>query len=380
MDSRLRVLMFTPHLGGGGAERHMVRVANALDRRTFSVSFVVLRGGGAFEKDLAADVPVHILNTRMRGAVPGLARAIRDQGPDVVFSTMEHANCTAIAAANLARPRPSVVIGVQVAVTRELRSDVNVAKRALRLLVPVLYPRADRVVALSRGVRDDLLTWVPRLAARTQVIYNAGIDDTVARRAQESVSVPEAPPGESPVVVAVGRLTVQKGFTHLLDAMARVRTRVPARLWILGEGPLRGELEAKARALGIDEQVWFPGFVANPYAYMRHADVFALSSEWEGFANVITEAMEVGLPVVSTDCPYGPGEIIRSEAEGILVPTHDPAAMAVALERVLTDATLRRALSEAGRKRARDFSAPTIAAEYGRCFLAVASSRATLAA
>jgi glycosyltransferase involved in cell wall biosynthesis len=366
---RCRVLMFTSQLGTGGAEKHLVRVANHLDRRAFDVTVAVARGGGSYQNELEADVPLHVFDGRMRNALTPFIRLVRRTRPDVIFSVLHHANCVALAATALVPSSPPVVIGIQNTSTIELRQDVNTIKRVIRKAIPLLYPRAAAIVALSSGVRDDLARWLPRLRARTEVIYNAGFDERVLALGEVARSADEPPAAQGPVVIACGRMVPQKGYPHLLDAFARLRARRPATLWIVGDGPLRPELEERTRTLGIAGSVWFAGFRSNPYALMRRADVFVLSSLWEGFGNVIVEAMAVGTPVVATDCPHGPAEIIRGENEGVLVPPGDPVALAAALERVLGDRRLLERMVEGGHARAESFAATRIASQYGELLL-----------
>jgi glycosyltransferase involved in cell wall biosynthesis len=371
---RARLLAFTSSLGGGGAEKHLVRVLNHLDRDRFRITAAVVRGGGSYQTELARDVDLRVLGGGLTGAVWRLARLIDRLAPHVVFSIMDHANCVALAAAALAhRPAP-VVVGVQIPPLIEWRNNPRPSHNVLRLLIPQLYPRARRVVALSRGVAADLAAWMPPLREKIEVIHNAGFDEASFFAHGEV----DAPATAGPIIVGCGRLVEQKGFAHLIDALPLVRREIPtASLWIVGDGPLRGCLEEQARRLGVGPAVWFAGFRSNPGAYMKRADVFALSSLWEGFANVVVEAMSVGVPVVATDCPHGPSEIIRSDGarpcEGLLVPPADPAALAAALVRVLREPALCRALARGGLARAADFSPPRIAARYGETFWQTAS-------
>jgi glycosyltransferase involved in cell wall biosynthesis len=145
--------------------------------------------------------------------------------------------------------------------------------------------------------------------------------------------------GEPPVILGVGRLTVQKDFPTLIRAFARVRQKRNARLLILGEGELRSELNALVAELGLQADVALPGFVENPFVFMRHASLFVLSSAWEGFGNVLVEAMACGMPVVSTDCPSGPAEILQNGKWGRLVPVGDVQALSEALLATLEEST-----------------------------------------
>jgi glycosyltransferase involved in cell wall biosynthesis len=169
-------------------------------------------------------------------------------------------------------------------------------------------------------------------------------------------------------VVAAGRLVAQKGFDTLLRAFRRLRDARPARLVVLGEGPLRGELSALRDRLGLGDDVDFPGFVTNPYAVFARSACFALSSRFEGFGNVLVEAMACGTPVVTTRCPSGPPEIVTDGVDGLLVPVDDDAALAAAVGRVLADPAVAGALSRAGRVRAADFAADRVAGAYRTLF------------
>lgn len=367
-------MFFTSALGGGGAEKHLVRVANALDRERFRVSVAVARGGGSYEGELAADVRYHPLpGGRMRNAALPLRRLLARERPDVLCSFMDHANCLALLATRGLAGAPAVVAGVQNPPATSLARVPALLRGGIRAAMRALYPRADAVVALSRGVGGELRRMIPGLAAeRLVVIPNAGMDDG----APPPVAMDPPADGEGPVLVACGRLVPQKGYPTLLRALARVRERVPARLRILGEGPLRDELGALAASLGVADAVSFEGFRPDPARWMAAADVFVLSSEYEGFGNVIVEALATGTPVVATDCPYGPGEILEGGRHGVLVPPSDPAALADALLRVLGDPALRARLRAAGPVRAAAFAPATVAAGYGRLFHDVLAARA----
>ncbi|MCG8345898.1 MAG: glycosyltransferase [Chlorobiales bacterium] len=159
----------------------------------------------------------------------------------------------------------------------------------------------------------------------------------LVKNSLEPLAHPWFYPGEPPVILGVGRLVQQKDFPLLIRAFSRLRKRREARLMILGEGPLRPELEALVETLDLKKDISLPGFIANPYAYMRCSALFILSSRWEGFGNVLVEAMACGTPVVSTDCPSGPSEILENGKWGRLVPVGDVNAMAFAMESALIE-------------------------------------------
>ena len=188
--------------------------------------------------------------------------------------------------------------------------------------------RADAVVAVSRGVADDLVEHAPKCRDRIHVIYNPIITADIVSLAKQAVEHPWFGPGEAPVVLGVGRLSEQKDFATLIRAFALVRRRRPVRLLILGEGEERARLEALVAELGLAQDVSLPGYAENPYKYMSKSALFVLSSGWEGFGNVLVEALAVGTSVLTTDCKDGPHEILETAQRGRLVQVGDFEAMA----------------------------------------------------
>jgi glycosyltransferase involved in cell wall biosynthesis len=187
------------------------------------------------------------------------------------------------------------------------------------------------VVAVSSGVAEDLVATTGLRREHITVIHNPVVTPELEERAQAPLEHAWFAPGEPPVVLSVGRLVAPKDYPTLVRAFARVRAVRPARLVILGEGSQREALLALAAKLGIADDVTLPGFVANPFAYVSRCAVFALSSAWEGFGIVLVEALALGCPVVSTDCPSGPAEILEHGSHGLLVPVGDDEAMAQAI-------------------------------------------------
>lgn len=371
------VLFFTSELGGGGAEKHLLRVANHLPRERFRTTIAVARGGGAYEADVAPDTPVLPLGGgATHRAGPALRRLLARERPDLVCSVLDMPNILLLGAAATLRNRPAVIACVQNPPLTQFANSGGIRPRMRVAAMRLAYPRADAVIALTEGVRRDLLQLAPALKDRATVVFNAGFDSGVARLAAEPE--PEIASSEGRRLVACGRLVPQKGFDSLIRALARVRERVDARLWLVGDGPLRKELEAEAVRAGVRDAVRFVGFQRNPYRYMGAADAFVLSSRWEGFGNVIVESLAVGTPVVATDCPYGPREILRAEEGGLLVEPGSDGALAEGILRMLEEPGLRDRLAVAGIRRASDFSPDAVADEYGRVFDAVLAGTFTV--
>jgi glycosyltransferase involved in cell wall biosynthesis len=369
------VLFFTNRLGGGGAEMQALRVANALDPAEFAVDVAVCRAGGEYEKLLVPTASLHHLAPdRVRsstlgllaGAIP-LRRLVAARKPAIVCSFMDGANAVAALAVKRSSGRPRLIACVQNPLSQELIDPTHPVKRTVFAIVRRTYPRADAIVALAHGVARDLIQHIPAAEHRLTVIHNAGVDARLAARANEPID-DDVGPIPRPLVVACGRLAAQKGYPHLLDAFAMVQRETGAHLWILGDGPDRQALEAQVARLQLSAAVRFLGFRKNPYAFMAKADLFVLSSLYEGFGNVVVEAMAAGAPVVATDCPHGPGEIITDGENGLLVPVADPASLAAAIRRMLGDRALATRLAANGQRRAQDFHVDKIGAEYAALF------------
>jgi glycosyltransferase involved in cell wall biosynthesis len=233
------------------------------------------------------------------------------------------------------------------------------------------YPSADAILAVSRGVADDLAATLHLPRECIAVTGNPVVTPDLATRAGEPIDHPWLRPGEPPVVLGVGKLKPQKGFDVLIDAFARARARRPLRLVILGQGPERARLLDRARGLGVGDDVALPGFVANPFAWMARCGVFALSSRFEGLPGVLIQALACGCPVVSTDCPSGPSEILGPGAVAPLVPVGDAAALGEALLRALDAPDAER---DARLARAAEYSVEQVAPRYLDALLAPATS------
>lgn len=361
-QARPRLALFIPSLGGGGTERVLVTLANDFAARGIATDLVLCRASGPFLARVEKDVRlVDLKASHMRWAVLPLARYLRETRPQAMLSALGHANVAAVAARALA--------GVPTRLVLSERSTLSAALRGGRLwrkgLVPFFmrcsYRHADGIVAISAGVADDLARAIGLPRKRIDVVYNPIDTDRVETLSREEPNHPWLAPGGPPVILGVGRLTAAKDFPTLLRAFARFRAKRAARLMILGEGEDRAALEALARDLGVSEDVAMPGFAANPFAYMRRAALFVLSSRWEGFANVLVEAMACGTPVVSADCPSGPAEILEDGKWGRLVPVGDPAALAQAMAEILGGGERLDA-----RRRAAHFSVAKASAAYLR--------------
>jgi glycosyltransferase involved in cell wall biosynthesis len=309
----------------------MVNLANGLAGRGHDVDFVVARLSGPYNGSVSEGVRVRSLSGRLSGAIPPLVKYIRANRPASILAAGEHACAVAVVARCLSHCQTRLVLSLHNAIRPERMARKGLKERANPALVRLFYPAAEQIVTVSEELRREALRLIGGRASKFVAIYNPLFSDKLARCAEAPTGHPWLERKDAPVVVAAGRLTPQKGFDTLLRAIALVRRRLSVRLLVLGEGPERSSLAALSNELGIAAAVAFPGFVANPYAYMRRSDVLAMSSRWEGFGNVLVEAMASGTQVVSTDCPYGPREILAGGKYGALVPVDDPVALADAI-------------------------------------------------
>jgi glycosyltransferase involved in cell wall biosynthesis len=266
--------------------------------------------------------------------LPALVRYLRRERPAALLSVL-HANLVALWGKRLAGIPMRVVLAEHNTLSSVSQGMRDIRWRLYPLPARVFYPWADRIIAVSTGVADDLASMIRIPRERIQVVYNPIVTPELREKSSAPVEHPWFQKGEPPVVLAVGRLTKQKAFDVLLQAFAKATRNCTARLMILGEGEERLKLEALVKDLGLAGVVSLPGFLPNPYAFMAHAAVFVLSSRWEGLPTVMVEALAVGLPIISTDCPSGPREILSDGKFGQLVPVEDPEALAQAIEMTL---------------------------------------------
>jgi glycosyltransferase involved in cell wall biosynthesis len=345
-NSQKRWAIFLPGLYGGGAERVMLNLAEGLVRQGYAVDLVLAQAEGPYLSEVPESVKLVELKTRKLSglrtiaSLPALVRYVRHERPDALLSGL-HANIVALWARRWAAIPLRVVISEHNTFSHQNWQLPGWYSRLMLRLVRRFYPWADAIIAVSEGVADDLAQ-IARIARDSiQVIYNPIVTPELQTKANEPLEHLWFDSGETPVVLAVGRLTAQKDFGTLIKAFAMVRRTHRARLLILGEGEERPEMETLVRRFGLEQDVRLPGFVPNPYPYMARASMFVLSSRWEGLPTVLVEALYCGAPVIATDCQSGPREILRDGRYGQLVPVGDVTSLALAIERMLDDSTPR---------------------------------------
>jgi len=336
INRSLPVALFSPSLIPGGAERVLVNLARGFIDRERQVDIVLSHATGEYIRQLPRDATVVDLGSRrVLSSLPGLVRYLRKRRPIGLIAFQDHCSVVAIWARALAGVPTQIIPTVHTTWSRVLCEQSSLKVRLLRYIARFTYPSASTVVAVSRGVADDLSDVLQIMPELIKVIYNPIIDERISELASEPMSHPWFGSDQVPVVIAAGRLSPEKDFATLLRAFATIRHQLPCRMIVMGDGPERCSLEKLARDLGIDGDVQFPGFVPNPYVYMKHAAVFVLSSLREGLPTALVEALSLNVPVVSTDCAHGPREILCNGLYGTLVPVGDADAIASAVADVL---------------------------------------------
>jgi glycosyltransferase involved in cell wall biosynthesis len=335
-EGRLRIAVVIHALAGGGAQRDTILLCNALVERGCAVSLLALHDKGVLASllDPRIDI-VTIPGRQVRYALPGLIKVLRDVAPGVVLSSEASLNVLSLAAVRLlrARLRPKLVMREVSSPTPAQADSPNFQNRVAYGLLRRLYRYADRIVTLTDGAKQDLVDNFSVAPAQISVMrINAVVaPDTVERLARW-----DGEAGRDPnLIVSVGRLSREKGHMSLLQAVAQLDRDRPWRLALVGDGDERQRLERFAHENGVADRIVFAGYQPDPFSWLMRARVAVIPSRYEGFGNAIVEALACGTPVVATDCPYGPREILADGEYGTLVPVGDAPALASAIRDAL---------------------------------------------
>jgi len=390
LHSRKIAIFMRSMQGSGGAERAMLNLAHGFLDQGQQVDLVMARKTGHFLDEISPAVRVVDLKVRsaleslkslpglgrdawfwarmvlatkphfVLGALPGLSRYLQREKPDVIISAMDYPNAVAISAAALAGNAVPVIATVHSTLSAEVASSTRRRIRAQVEVARRFYPRAQALVAVSRGVADDLAKILGFQEGTVRSIYNPAVSPDLAGKAAQMLDHPWFAIGEPPVILAVGGLKPAKDYATLFRAFAIARKERHLRLVVLGEGKLRADLTTLAEELGIAGDLEMPGFVDNPYQYMARASLMVVSSVFEGLSMVLIEALACGCPVVSTNCPNGPAEILDQGRFGTLVPVKDEEDLAAAILRSLDSACDKERLIN----RAHDFTVEQATRQY----------------
>ena len=334
---------------GGGAQRDMILLCNALAAKGVRIVILALRVDGPLRRllDLAIRV-AEVPGRQLRYAIPSLRRLIRDLAPAAVISSEASLNlCALIAVRTLRRAsRPKLILREVGSPSVAQRRDPYLQNRIAYRILRRFYSYADRIITLTEGARRDL---AENFAVPDQLIAVMLTNAVVPPAAANRIAQWDGEAGrENDLIVCIGRLSPEKDQRTLIRAVSLLPAAQPWRLAIVGDGPERPALQALARELGVADRILFTGEVSDPFGFMMRARLAVCASVYEGLGNAIIEALACGTPVVSTDCPYGPSEILQSGRYGALTPVGDAPAMAAAISEALNAAPDRAALMARG--------------------------------
>lgn len=360
MKLTARVAIFIPSLSGGGAERSMVNIANEFAAMGIEVDLLLASATGPYLKDVSSKVNVIDFNgTRVVYCLPLLIRYILKHKPSAMLSALRHANVIAIFSKAISLSKMRLVISERTNFLSSNAFEEGLRPAITRFLMRYTYRYANAIIAISDDVARELSEGIGLRREIIKTIHNPINIDLVDLKGKESLDSAWVRDSAAPILISAGRMVASKGFKDLIQAFAIVHKKRKVRLIILGEGPLYDDLYKLAEDLDVSEDVLLPGFVDNPFSWMKRSTIFILSSHYEGFGNVLVRAMASGLKVISTDCPGGPRTILEGGRWGRLVPVSGPERLAQAIEDSLNDP-----YSPDVQERAKAFSAKRIALSY----------------
>jgi glycosyltransferase involved in cell wall biosynthesis len=332
------ICLFLPSFGDGGVERMMTNIARGIAEQGFTVDFVVGPPDAPYLDTLPASVRLHhLIDSDRRARQRFLHDYVERQRPSIVLTAKNTDDRVALAVKASCPGDTRYFLRPGTNHSERWSARGNALKRWWeRRRLRRLYQRADGVVTVSHGVAEDIAAITGLALDRIRVVRNPNITPELEQNARAPLDHPWFAEGQPPVILGVGGLRLQKDFESLIRAFAQLHRRRPCRLLILGQGRQRERLRRLAAELGVADSVDLHGFDPNPYRFLARAGLFVLSSRWEGWANVLAESLALGVPVVSTDCPSGPREILQDGRYGPLVPVGDVDALARAMEETLS--------------------------------------------
>ncbi|MCR6108179.1 glycosyltransferase [Salipaludibacillus agaradhaerens] len=368
-----KILFFIYEMGAGGAARTLLNIINNLNRERFQPVLVTLNYNGSYESELKDDVTFIKLDTkRLSRSIFKLASIIRKENIDLVFSTIPRVNTIATLATFCSFTKCKNVV-------READNLGGTFKENTQLLFfGLVYRMSSQVVSLSEGVKENLVSKYKLSRKRIKVIYNPVDLEKISVLKSEELdgSHDNIFRQGGKVILTAGRLVAQKDQATLIEAFRMLQKEVQSSLIILGEGPLKQDLEQQINSAGLSGKVHFLGFQKNPYKFISRADLFVLSSQHEGFSHVIAESIASGTIVVSTDCKSGPAEVLEGGKYGFLCEVGNSQEMSGKIIEALTlPEPEKQSMIKAGIQRAGTFDAKVIVKEYEAVFNEVLSKK-----
>lgn len=354
-----RICFYPGALNLGGVGRLTINLAAEMLAQGYKVDIFLTK----YQGDYLDNIPKEVTLIKGKGgaikSILAFAKYITKHKPDVIISSRDYLNFINIMVTKLVRSKTQVITSVHVDYSGMPEQKQTLRLKMLTYALKKLYPRADNIVAVSGGVAKDFSHRFGYPYEEIDVIYNPTYQEENYNK-ESKLEYQAFYETDLPIIIGVGRLNDQKNFSLLIESFEQVNKERKSKLIILGEGPNRKELENLIIDKNLQDQILLAGFVPNPIDYIKKSDVFVMSSSWEGFGNVIVEAMGTGISIVATDCPSGPAEILNDPKCGKLVPIHNKDEMSKAILELLKNPLK----SNNVIARAKDFSVPTITSQY----------------
>jgi len=346
---RRHLAIFVAFSGTGGVERVVHHLLQGLSAHDIDVDLLAVVG----KKGWLPDIPwpnIRVIDLKVKHthlALPALTRYLCKERPDVLMAAKDRAVRIAVLARIFAHVDTRLVGQLHSNLSAYLDTKTPFQRWLRCAPMRWLFPHVDLIITVSEGVIEDTIKVAGYPRERMVALPNPVITPEVYLKGEEPVDHPWFNSPSVPVILGAGRLTQEKDFATLIKAFKILRQQQDSKLVIIGDGPLRQDLENLVAELDLTGSVALPGYAANPYAWMKKSSLFVLSSAWEGSGNVLIEAMALGVPSVSTDCPYGPAETLAGGKYGALVPVGDPESMAKAMLNTLSNPLSAKELLEA---------------------------------
>ncbi|MGA1410274.1 MAG: glycosyltransferase [Prochlorotrichaceae cyanobacterium] len=352
MSAQPDITILMRWLRGGGAERVCASVANQLASCGYQVDLVLFKAEGEYLETLhpkinVIDLALTAVTVRTGRQLPSSLQSLRaifkiidyikKCNPKIILASTHYVNEVAILSKFFVKNPPRVIVAEHTHVSTESKYAEPISARLIPFSIKLFYPFANKIIAVSQGVADDLNHHL-MFKRNISVVYNPVINPQLYEQSEQVVKHPWFQQKDRPVLVAAGRFVCQKDFLTLIKAFAKVLERQKAYLVLLGDGVEKKKIIALVKSLKLEKYVLMTGFIPNPYSYLKQADLFVSSSRWEGLPTTIIEALALNIPVVATDCPSGPAEILKKGEYGYLVPVGDEFALASAIVLALRSA------------------------------------------
>jgi glycosyltransferase involved in cell wall biosynthesis len=370
---RKKVLFVIENLNIGGAERVFINLLGKFNRRIFECKLVLINSGKGYSYEPAQDVEVINLQRDKRSALFPLMKIIAKERPDIVFSNLAPVNILCLISKLILRNhntkyiiRETTVKSISIEQTKNSKLLIFMYKTLIKLF----YNYADGIVSLSQGTKMDLVKNFGVQEDKIEVIYNPIDIDDIIEKSNELVT--DVNISKDHVnLICVGSLVKSKGHEYLVKAVYKLNKNLgyKIRAYFIGTGRLENHLKNLVTQLELDDDIVFLGYKRNPFKYMKECDIFVLPAIWEGFGNVIVEAMVCNIPVVSTNCPSGPREIINHKINGVLAEPQNVDSLVEAIRMLIDDQQFYKEIQERGAERAKDFEANIITRQYERFIL-----------